>query len=152
MQMEAGLDTGPMLLKRTVPITGETTGGRLHDDLAALGGAVALTLALTLALTAAVVLLAPPDGFRAEVPLRAAEGTEQSRLSHAELIRRLEDSGVAAAVDIVGLDGAERLVLSGIQAAESAEVEILNTLSGGGYRPDAVEFTREVDPVDYRIE
>jgi len=40
MQMEAGLDTGPMLLKRAVPITGDTTGGSLHDDLAALGGAM----------------------------------------------------------------------------------------------------------------
>jgi methionyl-tRNA formyltransferase len=37
MQMEAGLDTGPMLLKETLPMTGTTTGGSLHDDLAALG-------------------------------------------------------------------------------------------------------------------
>ncbi len=37
MQMEAGLDTGPMLLKGALPITGETTGGGLHDALADLG-------------------------------------------------------------------------------------------------------------------
>ncbi|MEL7561362.1 methionyl-tRNA formyltransferase [Stutzerimonas chloritidismutans] len=41
MQMEAGLDTGPMLLKVSTPITGEDTGGTLHDRLAGLGsGAV----------------------------------------------------------------------------------------------------------------
>ncbi|MBM3571764.1 MAG: methionyl-tRNA formyltransferase, partial [Alphaproteobacteria bacterium] len=37
MQMEAGLDTGPMLLKAAVPIGPDTTGGALHDGLAALG-------------------------------------------------------------------------------------------------------------------
>lgn len=37
MEMEAGLDTGPMLLKRTVPITDETTAGALHDTLSELG-------------------------------------------------------------------------------------------------------------------
>ncbi len=37
MQMAEGLDTGDMLMKRVVPITGETTGGRLHDALAEVG-------------------------------------------------------------------------------------------------------------------
>ena len=37
MQMEAGLDTGPMLLKVSTPITTDDTGGSLHDRLAELG-------------------------------------------------------------------------------------------------------------------
>ncbi|MEQ7920937.1 methionyl-tRNA formyltransferase [Xanthomonas sp. WHRI 1810A] len=37
MRMEAGLDTGPMLLKVTTPITAQDTGGTLHDRLAELG-------------------------------------------------------------------------------------------------------------------
>ena len=37
MRMEAGLDTGPMLLKVTTPISAEDTGGNLHDRLAELG-------------------------------------------------------------------------------------------------------------------
>lgn len=36
MQMEAGLDTGPMLLKAATPIDRKTTGD-LHDELAAMG-------------------------------------------------------------------------------------------------------------------
>ncbi|OUL46650.1 methionyl-tRNA formyltransferase [Pseudomonas aeruginosa] len=36
-QMEAGLDTGPMLLKVSTPISAADTGGSLHDRLAALG-------------------------------------------------------------------------------------------------------------------
>jgi methionyl-tRNA formyltransferase len=38
MQMEAGLDTGPVLACRQTPILPDDTGSRLHDRLAALGG------------------------------------------------------------------------------------------------------------------
>ncbi len=37
MQMEKGLDTGPVLLSQTVPIGPDMTGGQLHDLLAELG-------------------------------------------------------------------------------------------------------------------
>jgi methionyl-tRNA formyltransferase len=37
MQMEAGLDTGPMLFKVTTPISAQDTGGSLHDRLAQMG-------------------------------------------------------------------------------------------------------------------
>ncbi|HET8553583.1 MAG TPA: methionyl-tRNA formyltransferase [Rhodanobacteraceae bacterium] len=40
MRMEAGLDTGPVLLERRTSIAGDDTGGRLHDRLAALGAEV----------------------------------------------------------------------------------------------------------------
>ncbi|KAA8390010.1 methionyl-tRNA formyltransferase [Acetobacter tropicalis] len=40
MQMEAGLDTGPMLLRGAVPITSQTTATSLHDALSALGGSL----------------------------------------------------------------------------------------------------------------
>jgi len=39
MQMDAGLDTGAMLLKTTVPIHDEDTAGSLHDTLARAGAA-----------------------------------------------------------------------------------------------------------------
>ena len=37
MQMDAGLDTGPVLLREAVPIAPDATAGTLHDRLAALG-------------------------------------------------------------------------------------------------------------------
>ena len=40
MQMEAGLDTGPVLLSARTPIAPDDTGGSLHDRLAALGAQV----------------------------------------------------------------------------------------------------------------
>ncbi len=39
MQMEAGLDTGPVLLRSEIPIDDDDTGGSLHDKLAAIGAA-----------------------------------------------------------------------------------------------------------------
>ena len=38
MQMDAGLDTGDMLLKRAIPIRADATTASLHDALATLGG------------------------------------------------------------------------------------------------------------------
>ena len=37
MRMDAGLDTGPMLLREALPIGPDTTAGELHDALSALG-------------------------------------------------------------------------------------------------------------------
>lgn len=37
MRMDAGLDTGPMLLREATPITPATTGATLHDTLSAMG-------------------------------------------------------------------------------------------------------------------
>lgn len=44
MQMDQGLDTGPMLLRRTLPIHPEETGGSLHDRLATLGAETLLDI------------------------------------------------------------------------------------------------------------
>ena len=42
MQMDAGLDTGAMLLRESVPITATTTASQLHDALAGIGARLAL--------------------------------------------------------------------------------------------------------------
>ena len=58
MQMEAGLDTGPVLLEKRTPISREDTGGTLHDRLAALG-AEALAEGLARVLRGQPLLVAP---------------------------------------------------------------------------------------------
>ena len=58
MQMEAGLDTGPVLLERRTPIRREDTGGSLHDRLAALGAA-ALAEGLARVLAGATLAATP---------------------------------------------------------------------------------------------
>ena len=42
MQVDEGLDTGPVVLAEAVPITPDTTAGSLHDGLAAIGARLAL--------------------------------------------------------------------------------------------------------------
>ena len=58
MQMEAGLDTGPVLLQRRTPIAREDTGGSLHDRLALLGADV-LIEGLRRTLTGEVLIATP---------------------------------------------------------------------------------------------
>ena len=43
MQMEAGLDTGPVLLRQVTPIGAHETTGALHDRLSAMGAALIVT-------------------------------------------------------------------------------------------------------------
>lgn len=49
MQMDAGLDTGPVLCRAACPIRENDTGGSLHDTLAALGAVTVLEALTTLA-------------------------------------------------------------------------------------------------------
>ena len=64
MQMEAGLDTGPVLLEARTPIAAGDTGGTLHDRLATLGAqTLAEALARTLRGEALVGQPQPADGI-----------------------------------------------------------------------------------------
>jgi methionyl-tRNA formyltransferase len=58
MQMDAGLDTGPVLLRATTPIAPHDTTGSLHDQLAELGGALCVR---ALADFAALTPIPQPD-------------------------------------------------------------------------------------------
>ena len=62
MQMEAGLDTGPMIVSRAVPIDDATTAGELHDQLAAVGGELVLSALDGLAAGMLKATPQPPDG------------------------------------------------------------------------------------------
>jgi methionyl-tRNA formyltransferase len=82
MQMEAGLDTGPILLHQAVPITPTTTNATLHDALAALGA----TLILDALATAPVPVPQPDTGATYAPKLTREDG-------------RIDWSQPAAAID-----------------------------------------------------
>ena len=73
MQMDAGLDTGDMLLKKTCPIGAHDTAQTLHDKLAALGAA---------AIVEALPLL--QQGQLAPLPQDAAQATYAAKLTKVE--------------------------------------------------------------------
>lgn len=60
MQMDAGLDTGDMLLMERLPIAADDTTGGLHDRLAALGGRL-IVEALELAACGGLIAVKQPD-------------------------------------------------------------------------------------------
>jgi len=49
MQMDSGLDTGPVILRKHLPLTGSETAGSVHDQLAALGAQALLSCVQQLA-------------------------------------------------------------------------------------------------------
>ncbi|SDE82488.1 methionyl-tRNA formyltransferase [Rhodospira trueperi] len=62
MRMEAGLDTGPMLLSVKTPIGPDTTAGTLHDTLAAMGAPLILEALDGLAAGVLTAVPQPVDG------------------------------------------------------------------------------------------
>ena len=89
MRMEAGLDTGPVLLARRLPITDDATSAQLHDQLAALGAA-ALLEALDLIETGrATFSPQPEEGVTYAAKIEKAEARMDFRRSALELDRQV---------------------------------------------------------------
>ncbi|MFN3984598.1 MAG: methionyl-tRNA formyltransferase [Rhodocyclaceae bacterium] len=75
MQMDEGLDTGAMLLRRAVPILPDDTTGSLHDRLAALGAGMAIEALRKL-----------PAGELAATPQPEAGVTYAAKIGRAEAV------------------------------------------------------------------
>ena len=89
MQMDAGLDTGPMLLAEPVDITGDDTTGSLHDRLAVLGGRL-IVEALQLATHGDLHATAQPtDGVTYAKKVDKAEAIVDWRLAADTVARRI---------------------------------------------------------------
>ncbi len=73
MQMDVGLDTGPMLLKRPIPIEPDDSGGSLHDRLASLGANAIVDALDSLASGTAVAEPQPEEGVTYAAKLEKAE-------------------------------------------------------------------------------
>ncbi len=86
MRMDAGMDTGPVVLRKTVPIGARTTAGELHDMLAEEGGALLLQ-----------ALEGLEAGMLAPIPQDHARATHAAKLDKAD--GYVDFSRPAAAVD-----------------------------------------------------
>lgn len=117
MQMEAGLDTGPVLIERRTPIAADETGGSLHDRLSALGAdALAEGLRRTLAGETLAARAQSEDGVMYAHKLDKAE----AKLDFGEVAIALErkvrafDPWPVAEADV----GGERLRIWAARAVE----------------------------------
>lgn len=86
MQMEAGLDTGPVLLWEAIPITAEDTTATLHDRLAALGARLVVEVLARLPLP---VEAQPAEGVTYAHKIEKAEAQVDWRRTAAELDRHI---------------------------------------------------------------
>ncbi|WP_448095962.1 methionyl-tRNA formyltransferase [Luteibacter yeojuensis] len=105
MQMEAGLDTGPVLVERRTPIGAEDTGGSLHDRLSALGAdALSEGLRRTLAGETLTPRPQPEDGVMYAHKLDKAEARLDFSQPAIELERKVRafDPWPVAEADIAG--------------------------------------------------
>ena len=163
MQMDAGLDTGDMLLTERLPIRADDTTGSLHDRLAELGGRLiveALEIAACGGLTAQKQ---PTDGVTYAHKIDKAEAALDWTHSAATLARRVrafnpfpgaataragEPVKVWAAHAVDGSAGAapgQVLALGdeGIQVQTASGVLVLTELQrAGGKRLAAADFLR----------
>jgi methionyl-tRNA formyltransferase len=89
MQMDAGLDTGAMLLRETLPIAPQDTTGSLHDKLADLGGRL-IVEALELAACGGLSAEAQPEaGVTYAHKIEKAEAAIDWRLSAETIAQRV---------------------------------------------------------------
>ncbi|WP_110657672.1 methionyl-tRNA formyltransferase [Salinicola halimionae] len=89
MQMDAGLDTGAMLLIKRTPIDDTTTGGDLHDRLAELGGQTLIEGLEALAESGLSETAQPEDGVTYASKLSKPEAELDFSQSASTLSRRI---------------------------------------------------------------
>jgi methionyl-tRNA formyltransferase len=87
MQMEAGLDTGPMLLTESLPITDDDTAATLHDKLAAQGARLIVDALARLPELLAVPQ--PDEGVTYAHKIEKVEATIDWNLPAEQLARRI---------------------------------------------------------------
>ncbi len=104
MQMDAGLDTGAMLLRRAVPIGPETTAAALHDSLATLGAQLIEPALAGLASGALTATGQPAEGVTYAHKLERDEGRLDFSRPAADLERsvRAFDPWPGAFLDLEG--------------------------------------------------
>lgn len=89
MQMEAGLDTGPVRLRRALPIAMNDTASTLHDKLAALGGDLLVEALDALQAETLPLVPQPAVGVTYAEKITKAEGAIDWTRSAVELQRTL---------------------------------------------------------------
>ncbi len=89
MRMDAGLDTGPMLLRRELMVAPNETAGSLHDRLAPLGGELMIAALDALARGDAEEEPQPPAGITYADKISKAEAAIDWREDAASILRKV---------------------------------------------------------------
>nr|CRH07592.1 Methionyl-tRNA formyltransferase [Candidatus Magnetococcus massalia] len=90
MEMEEGLDTGPMYSEVRVPITPSTTGGELHDALMVAGGQLLAETVARIKSEGLKPVTQPEEGVTYAKKLSKEEGSVDWSLSAEEICRAVQ--------------------------------------------------------------
>jgi methionyl-tRNA formyltransferase len=161
MQMDEGLDTGPMLLKRALPIEAGDTTGTLHDRLAALGAQMIVEALRRLPAGELVATPQPADGATYAAKIGRAEAALDWQRPAVEIERAVRAfnpfPGAVAGLrqvlvkvwraDVVPGRGEPGTVLAAdadgiVVACGEAALRLVELQKPGGRRLAAVEFLR----------
>jgi methionyl-tRNA formyltransferase len=165
MQMDAGLDTGPMLLEGRTPIGADETAATLHDRMAALGAALVVQALDGLPQGRLPARAQPDAGVTYARKIEKSEAAIDWRCSAVELERRLrafdpfpgcsaELAGQAVKVwrgRVVAGHGVPGQVLEAgpghlVVACGDAALELLELQLPGGRRIAARDFLQRQPP------
>ena len=166
MQMDAGLDTGPMLLTRRLPLAPDETSSSLHDKLAVLGGEAIVAALDALVAGTLPAQVQPASGVCYAAKVGKADGELDWRRPAAELervVRAFEASarfagtplkihqatvraasgapGEVLAADRAGIlvaCGCDALLISVLQKAGGKRLAARDFLAGFSLRPGQV--------------
>lgn len=89
MQMEEGLDTGPMLLKRAIPIGPHDTTASLHDQLAKLGGEMVVDALKQLSSGPLPAVVQPEQGVTYAAKISKEEAALDFQMSAIDVDRKI---------------------------------------------------------------
>ena len=118
MRMDEGLDTGPILAAEAVPIGPETTGGMLHDTLAALSARLVVDAIDALAAGTLAETPQPSDGVTYAAKLEKHEAAIDWRAPATHIERRVRALAPAPGAWFVH-EGERIKVLASAEAAPS---------------------------------
>lgn len=161
MRMEAGLDTGPMLHKESLPIADTDTAGTLHDKLAALGARLIADALPRLERGELAGEPQPAEGVTYAAKLEKAEAVLDWRLPAAALVRAVHAfnpfPGAVARIDgqavkiwraapAAGADEPGKVLAAGadgiIVACGEGALRLTELQKAGGRRLPAADFLR----------
>jgi len=123
MQMDAGLDTGAMLLQRRVPIAAEDTSGSLHDRLAELGASALMEVLEGLLKGTVTARPQPSDGVTYAAKIDKAEARIDWRQDALGIERKIRALNPRPGAET--LLGAELVKIHAARLPKPSEEEVL---------------------------
>ncbi len=148
MRMDAGLDTGPMLLREAIPINADTTAATLHDSLATLGARLIVDAVARLAQGTLSEEPQPAEGATYAAKLTKDEARIDWTRSAVDIARRVRAFNPAP-MSWSELDGERVRILLAQPVADASSAATGAILDGPTLRVACGAGTLEIEQIQW---